>query len=98
MLLGARELLNLPVVTESGVHLGRLKNFEFEAESQTILRYGVQRSLLGALFLVSRDQVVSIDAKKMVVEDALVPMIGKRELAMQKPNVLPEAPLSSMQE
>lgn len=93
MLLRARELVNLEVVTRSGMHIGWLVGFEFEAESQTILRYEVRRSLLSAPFLVSRDQVVTIDAKQMVVEDAVAPAEIGRKLVMQKPEVLSDSSL-----
>lgn len=95
MLVRARELLNLSVVTRSGAPLGRLVGFEFETESQTILRYEVRRSLFGAPFLVSRDQVISIDANQMTVEDAVIPVARDRKLAVGKSGVLPEAPLQS---
>lgn len=97
MLLRVRELLNLSVVTQSGAHLGRLAGFEFEAESQTIVRYEVRRSLFGPPLLVSRGQVIAIDAQQMIVEDALVPVTGNRKLAVQKQDALPETPLQSVE-
>lgn len=85
MLLRARELFNLAVVTQSGVHLGRLAGFEFEVESQTILRYEVRRSLFGPPFLISRAQVISINVERMVVEDAAVPVRERTRFAVGKP-------------
>lgn len=67
-------LLKLPVETKSGMRLGRVSGFEFDAESQAILRYrvrphGLSARLLKKPLLVARGQVLSIDAEKMVVDD-----------------------------
>ncbi len=67
-------LLKLPVETKSGASLGRVAGFEFDAESHAILRYrvrpkGLAARLLKKPLLVAREQVLSIDAEKMVVDD-----------------------------
>ena len=69
-------LLKLPVQTKSGAPLGRVAGFDFDVESQTVLRWHVRPKGLAARvlkkpLLISRDQVVSIDAEKMVVDDGL---------------------------
>jgi len=69
-------LLKLPVETKSGVRLGRVAGFEFDVENQAVLRYrvrpkGLAARMLKKPFLVAREQVLSIDAEKMVVEDAV---------------------------
>lgn len=73
-ILDDRTLMKLPVRTESGAHLGKVAGFEFDAESHGILRYrvaprGLAARVLKHPLLVSREQVLSIDAEKMVVED-----------------------------
>lgn len=67
-------LLKLPVETKSGAPLGRVAGFEFDAEGQAILRYrvrprGLAAGMLKKPLLVAREQVLSIDAEKMVVDD-----------------------------
>lgn len=64
--------MRLPVYTASGVRLGRVSGFEFEAESQTIVRYVVRRSFFGSTLLIHRNQVISFDANQLTVEDLVV--------------------------
>ena len=85
-LLDDKTLLKLPVVTKSGTALGKVAGFEFDVDAQAIVRYLVRPKGLAARMLkhplrVSRDQVVSIDDEKMVVEDALA---KEMELARAK--------------
>jgi len=66
-------LKKLKVVTKSGTLLGRVTNCTFDTESQTVIQYKVHGPLLSTkYFLVSRDQVYSIDEKKMVVYDTVI--------------------------
>jgi len=67
-------LMKLPVETKSGTALGRIAGFEFDVDSHAILRYRVRpRGLAAAMLkkplLVAREQVLSITAEKMVVDD-----------------------------
>ena len=69
-----KTLLKLPVETKSGAALGRVAGFELDAETHAILRYrvrpkGLAAQLLKKPLLVAREQVLSIDAVKMVVDD-----------------------------
>jgi sporulation protein YlmC with PRC-barrel domain len=71
-----RTLLKLPVETKSGTPLGRVAGFEFDADLHAILRYlvlpkGLAARLLKKPLLVAREQVLSIDAEKMVVDDSV---------------------------
>ena len=77
-------LMKLPVETRSGASLGRVAGFEFDAESQAILRYRVRPKGLAARVLkrplvIGREQVISIDAEKMVVDDGV-----EKELELAK--------------
>ncbi len=83
MLLATRQLFKLSVYTRSGVLVGKLVGFEFEAESQTVLRYEVRRSLFGPPLLIHRDQVISITNEKMIVADAAVPAESRSSLAVR---------------
>lgn len=76
MNLKKKDLLNLPVYTQSGQHLGRISDFEFEPSTQTILKYhvksgGLIKELLQDELLVNREQVLVITHDKMTVEDSL---------------------------
>lgn len=73
-LLDEKMLLKLPVFTKSGTHVGKLIGFEFEVDSQMIVRYrvrpkGLSARILRSPLLISREQVISISEEKMVVED-----------------------------
>jgi len=84
MFIDNKNLIGLPVETKSGLLLGKIKSFEFDSETQTIERYIVKsRNLIEKLLreelnelIVGRNQVISIDETKMVVEDGVV---GGRE-------------------
>jgi len=67
-----KNLISLPVFTQSGVSLGKISDVEIETESQAILRYVVKKNFFDQPLLIHRDQVISINAKSMVVEDAVV--------------------------
>lgn len=70
-----RDLLKLPVFTKSGVFLGTVVQFDVELDAQRLHSYTVrQRRLLvpSGEFAVSREQVISIDRTRMIVDDAVV--------------------------
>lgn len=82
-----REIINLPVYSESGQHLGRVVDFEFDSASHIILIYYVRskdiiKELLQKELLVSKDQVLSIDQEKMVVEDNTILITEKKKVAL----------------
>ena len=67
-------LLKLPVETKSGAALGRVAGFEFDVETHAIVRYrvrprGLAAGMLKKPLLVAREQVLSVDDEKMVVDD-----------------------------
>lgn len=67
-----KNLIGLPVFTQIGVNIGKITDIEVETESQTISKYQVKKSLFEKPLLIDRGQVVSINQKSMVVEDAVV--------------------------
>lgn len=72
-----RDLLRLPVTTESGEFLGRVSDVELELESATIRAYLVSPSFVKGLFsseqyIITPSQVVSISADKMIVRDGVL--------------------------
>jgi len=81
MLIDSKNLIGLPVETKSGLLLGKIKSFEVDSATQAIEKYVVKsRNLIGKLLreelgelIIGRNQVISIDETRMVVEDGLVP-------------------------
>lgn len=73
MRISDRDIIGLPVETEGGVNLGRVKRIEFDSESQEILSYWVRGSWivrpLSKYLIIGRGAVIAIDKEKMVVED-----------------------------
>jgi len=67
-----KNLINLQVFTQSGQNLGKITDIEAETESQTIIKYQVKKNLFEKPLLIHRDQVISINQKSMVVEDAIL--------------------------
>ena len=71
----SEELINLPVYTQSGEHLGKVVSFDFDIDMQTIEQYHVKTGLIRDLWheqlVIHHSQVISISAEKMVVEDTV---------------------------
>lgn len=71
------DLRGIPVQTKGGDKVGKLLAFVIDADQHEVTQYVVARSsLLSKLmpdeFLVHRSQVVSIDAERMVINEAAV--------------------------
>lgn len=69
-----KQLLGLPVETESGTALGKVHGFHVDVEHHTILQYVVRstnplKGLFSRELLVAPSQVLSITEQKMVVDD-----------------------------
>ena len=69
-----QQLIGLSVETESGEHLGQLEDFTIDIDSQSILEYKIKPSslvegLIKGELIISRGQIVSITADKIIVED-----------------------------
>jgi len=73
----SQNLINLPVLTESGEEVGRIADFEIDAESQKISAYYVKPGrFLSGLFsgnlIIKPAQVIAISQEQMTVEDNAV--------------------------
>lgn len=82
MMLTKKNLLDLPVYTESGQRLGRVVDFELDIEKHLIARYHVKsrdliKGLLNKELIIANDQVISVTAEKMIVEDAMIAISKK---------------------
>jgi len=87
MIILSSDLINLPVYTQSGQHLGRVDSFEVNIDTQAISCYHVRTGLIKGLWhqqlTIAPNQVVSINKEKMVVADnASRQPIGEVELAI----------------
>lgn len=66
-----KELLKLPVFTENGVFLGKVKDFEFDPVEQRIKKYFVKKSFCNSNYLIDSSQVLEISPQKMLVQDCI---------------------------
>ncbi|MBI5222550.1 MAG: PRC-barrel domain-containing protein [Candidatus Magasanikbacteria bacterium] len=72
MRISLKQFKKLPVETKSGKYIGRVRDVVFEIDGQLMAQYEVSPSLLsGKRYLISREQVLSISAEKMVVDDGV---------------------------
>jgi len=72
-----KQLKNLPVYTKNKDFLGKIKDVEINCENHSISRYIIKNSdvvkrIAGEEIIISPSQIVSLDDKKMVVEDNFV--------------------------
>ena len=68
MRINYKNLKKLIVETKLGIKLGSVKDIVLDTDGQNILQYEVG-GMIGKKYLVSREQVLSIDSEKMMVED-----------------------------
>ena len=68
MRINYKNLKLLPVETKSGQVLGYIKDIVLETEGQSVVQYEVG-NLFGKKYLVGREQVLSIDESKIIVDD-----------------------------
>lgn len=74
MNLKTKDLIGLPVFTQSNQALGKICDFELDPTIQKITKYYVKsgkliKELLAKELIISSEQVISIDKEKMIVED-----------------------------
>lgn len=88
-----KQLKSLSVETKSGVNLGKILNFILETDGQSILQYEVG-SLFGKKYLISREQVLSVDNEKILVEDNVEGVGSSRDLAELKSEKIDMEPVA----
>ncbi|MDP1709521.1 MAG: PRC-barrel domain-containing protein [Candidatus Komeilibacteria bacterium] len=73
MLISGKQLIGLAVETQSGQYLGKISDFSLEADTQTIHQYFIKPGGLNKIFshefLIHQQQVISLAADKMTVDD-----------------------------
>lgn len=72
-----QQIKNLPVYTKKGDYLGKIKELEINSETQHVSKYIVESSqivkrIVEKKLVISSSQVISLDDKKMVVEDLVI--------------------------
>ncbi len=77
MLCHSKKIINLPVETQDGQQIGRVDDFVFETDSQTIWQYivkaqGLSKRILKENMLINRGQVLEITAKKIIVDNEIL--------------------------
>ncbi len=75
-LLQNKKIIGLPVYTQSNFYLGKISSFEVDPISQMIINYYLKGNLIKKIvqgeLIINREQVISLDEKKMVVEDNVI--------------------------
>lgn len=81
MIISSKKLTGLPVETKSGDKLGRVKDFDLDADTLEIKTVcarpkSIAKELVSGDLIIGRNLIISVDEKRMVVDDLLA-----RELA-----------------
>ena len=63
------QLKDLPVVTQSGIELGKVRDLTLDVENHLIIKYIVKQGLFKNDLLIAPVQVVSITDEKIIVAD-----------------------------
>ncbi len=77
MFIDSKQLKKVKVETQSGQYLGKIIDIELETDTGIIEKYYVKNSLsIPGLFenklIINKNQVISFDNEKMIVEDSLL--------------------------
>ena len=98
------ELLGLRVESTTGAYVGRVAGFVMDTESGIITQFRVRpKGIVAACFpglhelLVGREQIISIDAKRMVVRDGTGSASARGGRKRMVPGMRPQ-PLTSHRE
>ena len=68
-------IIHLPVYTQSGTYLGRVADVLLDQEQMRVAQFVVRKQRLAVLsseLLIHRNQVISLNEEKMVVDDASI--------------------------
>ena len=88
MRISLKQLKKCSVETTSGIVLGHVVDVEMETEGQTVMNYHVRRFPVGGDgYIISRNQVVRFEEKKLIVDDG----VGK-EIIAPKVTAVPAGP------
>lgn len=80
MRLNFKKIKQLSVETASGIKLGRVSDIVFDTEGQLVAQYLVKHSIISdKTYLISRDQIIRFENKKIIVDDNTVKAESKEE-------------------
>ena len=88
MLINLHNLLHLPVFTESGTKLGKIHDLNLDIESHYVNSYIVRSSLISKTHLIKPIQIISVGKEKIIVKDAVIKEIEKKQVKKAKPTVM----------
>lgn len=75
MKISSNDLINLPVYTQSGKHLGKVASFEIDTDAGKLENFHVKTGLIEGLWheqlIINSNQVIEITAEKMIVKDGI---------------------------
>jgi sporulation protein YlmC with PRC-barrel domain len=72
MIIDFKQLIHLPVYTESGTKLGQIHDLDIDIAEHTIRRYIVEPKFFGKeSYRIAPLQIKSITSEKIIVEDAV---------------------------
>ena len=72
MFINLKTILHLPVFTESGAPLGKVRDAELDVDSHHVRHYRVSQGLINKDdYIITPAQIKTITAQKMIVDDAV---------------------------
>ncbi|MFH1194032.1 MAG: PRC-barrel domain-containing protein [bacterium] len=89
MLVNSKKLIGLKVETKNGDNLGRVKSFDLDADTLEIKTVyarpkSIAKELTSGDLVISRNLIISIDEKKMLVDDLLARELARGGAAEKK--------------
>jgi uncharacterized protein YrrD len=89
MLLNNNQLKKVIAETQSGQYLGQVSDFELDSETGIIEKYYVKsRKIISGLFegkfIINKNQIISLDDKKMIVEDGVIKAAVKEKKVLSR--------------
>ncbi len=89
MTLSSKQLINLPVFTESGIKIGKIAYLELNEKEHFVEKYAIKnsgfRQLIPAVLLISPQQIVEVTLEKVTVEDNIIKILQKKNKQKNKP-------------
>ena len=91
MKINVKQVIGLPVETQTGISLGKVVGINLEITSHVVNEYVVRHGFLNSQeFLIKPIQIISISQEKMIVEDGIV----KEEEGVIQKKVVPAGVVS----
>jgi len=88
MIISAKQIIGLRVETKSGQHLGRVRDFNLDADTLEIKTVyarpkNIAKELVSGDLIISRNLIISVDEKRMIVDDLLARGLAKEKAVQQ---------------